>query len=44
MNVNVKEFIATNQNKNVKWKIDEILFTPNKFIPESLLGKCVASW
>ena len=44
MNVNVKDFISANQNRNVKWKIDGTLFTPNKFVSDSLLKKYVVSW
>lgn len=44
MNANVKDFISTNLNKNVKWQIDGDLFATNKFIPDSLLWKSVISW
>ena len=41
--MSVKEFIDSNYNKNVKWKINGDLFVKNKFIPDSLLYECVAS-
>ena len=37
--MSVKEFIDSNYNKNVKWKIDDDLFIGNKFIPNYILEK-----
>lgn len=44
MNAKVREFIMTNKNTGVKWKIDGEMFTANKFVPEYLLEKYVFDW
>lgn len=44
MNVTVDKFILANQNRGIKWKINGELFTPDKFIPNNLLGKHVVTW
>ena len=42
--MSVKEFIDSNYNKNVKWKINDVLFTKNKFIPNDILEKYIIQW
>lgn len=44
MNVTVKEFILTNKNSNVKWKIDGNIFTNVGLIPNDLFEKHVFDW
>lgn len=44
MNVTVKEFILTNKNRNVKWKIDGMLFESKYVIPDNLFEKHVFDW
>lgn len=44
MNATVKEFILTNKNTNVKWKIDGMTFLQNESIPNDLLKKYVFDW
>lgn len=45
MNAKVREFILTNQNRGVKWKIDGTIFEDGyMFIPEYLLEKYVFDW
>lgn len=40
----VREFILTNKNENIKWKIDENMFLPGEDIPTDLLDSYVFSW
>lgn len=44
VNVTVKDFILTNNNTNVKWKINGIMFFPIETIPYELLEKNVSYW
>ena len=44
MNATVKQFILTNKNNGVKWKIDGMLFDNKDFIPTDLLEKYVFDW
>lgn len=44
MNTKVREFILTNKNNGVKWKIDGEKFTSYFSIPEYLLEKYVFDW
>ena len=44
MDTTVKEFILTNKNRNVKWKIDCMLFESIYDIPDNLLEKHVFDW
>lgn len=45
MNAKVREFMLTNKNNGVKWKIDGTMFEDGyMFIPEYLLEKYVFDW
>ena len=44
MNATVKEFIITNKNSGVKWKIDRMLFDSKNFVPTDILDKYVFDW
>lgn len=44
MNAKVREFIFTNKNNGVKWKIDGEMFVNKNFIPEYLFEKYVFDW
>ena len=44
MNTKVKEFILTNKNTGVKWRIDGMLFDEIKFVPKYVLEKYVFNW
>lgn len=40
----VKDFISTNKNSNVKWKINEEIFANYDSIPKYLLEKDILNW
>ena len=44
MNEKVREFISTNRNSGVRWKIDGHLFNNLEYIPNDMLEKYVYSW
>ena len=44
MNVTVRDFINSNGNTNVKWKIDGEIYHANKFVPDELFEKYVNDW
>ena len=40
----VRDFISSNRNTNVKWKIDRNMFLSGEDIPTDLLDSYVFSW
>jgi hypothetical protein len=44
VNVKVKEFILTNNDPLVSWRIDGDFYRSRKYIPEYLLDKYVFDW
>lgn len=44
MNTTVKEFVLSNKNNGVKWKIDGVLFSDKEYIPPYMMEKCVFDW
>lgn len=44
MRSTLKEFISSNGNRGVKWKINDRLFDTNEFIGEDLLRQWVSTW
>lgn len=44
MNAKVKEFILTNKNRGVKWKIEGEIFTDINSIPKYVFEKYVFDW
>lgn len=43
-NIKVKDFILSNTNPIIQWKIDGSIFNDKNFVPEHLLEKCVSDW
>ncbi len=44
MNVKVKEFISTNNNPIIQWKIDGYTYESKAYIHESLFEAYVCDW
>ena len=44
MRITVREFILTNQDPLVSWKINGDFYRSKKYIPEYLLDKYVFDW
>ena len=44
MNATVREFVLTNNNPLVSWKIDGVFYRSRKDIPEYLLDRYVFDW